>query len=244
MYKTAAEYLKLKKKENYIYGTDYNSDYNVSSINNRRKVYPNIMQSIDDSHNPIQHSLIESNYETQMPTQQSTQMSTQQSTQMSTQMPTQQSTQQSTQMSTQMPTQQSTQMPTQQSNYATQMPSNQNIKYLSDPKVWGPKLWFILHTSAMHYPKNASDRVKEQMKNRIIALPLEIPCEVCKPHAQAFIQLNYNNLDKITSGRRNLFEFYVDFHNKVNKRYNKPIISYEEAYKFWGGEGNYFFEKF
>jgi hypothetical protein len=47
-----------------------------------------------------------------------------------------------------------------------------------DPKVWGPAFWFTLHTSAIYYPQRASPIVKERMKNRILALPYEVPCEV------------------------------------------------------------------
>lgn len=105
----------------------------------------------------------------------------------------------------------------------------------SDPQVWGSAFWFTLHNGAIHYPLQASPVTKERMKGFILGMPVMIPCETCKEHATAHIEKNYDNLDDITSGRKNLFNFFVDFHNYVNKRYNKPIMSYEDAYKLYSG---------
>jgi hypothetical protein len=107
----------------------------------------------------------------------------------------------------------------------------------SNPNVWGPCAWLYFHISSANYPMKASNITKELMKNRLLALPIEIPCSACRPHAQDFIELNRSRLDEICSGRDNLFKFFVDFHNKVNERHNKPQMSYEEAYsKYVNGE--------
>jgi len=107
----------------------------------------------------------------------------------------------------------------------------------SDPKVWGPLFWAPLHISAAYYPIEASPIVKERMKNRILAIPYEVPCTNCRVHASAFIEKNKDNLDTIVSGRHSLGKFYVDFHNQVNKRFNKPVWTYEDAYKVYKGNG-------
>jgi len=112
-----------------------------------------------------------------------------------------------------------------------------------DPKVWGPAFWFSLHVSAAHYPLEASPIVKERMKGRILAIHYEIPCATCRPHAVAYIEKNRDNLDKIVSGRHALGKFYVDFHNQVNKRYNKPEWTYEQAYKVYSGNAEVTFLK-
>ena len=112
--------------------------------------------------------------------------------------------------------------------------SLQNKK--SDPKVWGPAFWFTLHTSSAFYPEKASPIVKERMKNRILAIPYEIPCSNCRVHAIDFIEKHRDKLDMIVSGKHSLGSFYVDFHNQVNKRYGKPIWTYEQAYKLYSGE--------
>ena len=104
---------------------------------------------------------------------------------------------------------------------------------MTDPRVWGRPFWFSLHSSAAHYPIKASNMVRDLMVGRLLALPIEIPCSRCRPHASAFIEANKNKLFYICSGRDKLFNFYVDFHNKVNERYGKPIMSYEQARKIW-----------
>lgn len=105
-----------------------------------------------------------------------------------------------------------------------------------NPTVWGPAFWFTLHNSASKYPINASPVTKERMKGFILGLTVILPCEACKVHATNHIESNKNNLDDICSGRDKLFKFFVDFHNMVNKRYNKKEMSYEDAYKLYSGE--------
>lgn len=107
---------------------------------------------------------------------------------------------------------------------------------LTDPKIWGPSFWFTLHNGSIHYPDNPTQRVKELMKYRIMSIPYEIPCEKCKLHAHSYTQSRTHELDTIVSSKENLFNYYVDFHNKVNERYGKPILSYEKAYKIWSGQ--------
>lgn len=113
-------------------------------------------------------------------------------------------------------------------NYKTRQVTN-----TADPTVWGPAYWFTLHNSAKHYPEKPSPIVRERIKGRILAIPYEIPCPSCKSHALAFIEKHKDRLEDIVSSRQNLFNFYVDFHNQVNARHNKPIISYQEAWNLY-----------
>ena len=107
----------------------------------------------------------------------------------------------------------------------------------ANPKVWGPPYWYSLHNSAAHYPINASPLVKQRMKGRILAIPYEISCRTCQPHASAYIEtISEGELDSIVSGRDNLFKFYVDFHNSVNVRLGKPTWTYEQAYNQYGSK--------
>jgi hypothetical protein len=104
----------------------------------------------------------------------------------------------------------------------------------ANPKIWGPLYWYSLHNSSAHYPINASPLVKQRMKGRILAIPYEISCRICQPHASAYIEtLSDSQLDNIVSARNNLFNFYVDFHNSVNQRLGKPSWTYEQASNFY-----------
>ena len=98
------------------------------------------------------------------------------------------------------------------------------------PHIFGPPIWFTLHNAASHYPEDASPIYAEKMKNIITGIPLLLPCKTCKLHATAFLEQIRDYLPDICSSRKNLFEFFVDFHNFVNKRLDKPIVSYEQAH--------------
>lgn len=97
------------------------------------------------------------------------------------------------------------------------------------PEVFGPPLWFSLHNASAFYPDNASPVYAERMKNIIIGLPVLIPCGTCKEHATVYIEQNKHKLMEICKTRTTLFEFFVDFHNYVNKRLGKREFTIEEA---------------
>ena len=106
----------------------------------------------------------------------------------------------------------------------------------SSPDVFGPPFWFTLHNGASKYPDNPNNIVQKKMKDFIIAIPIMLPCLKCKDDATSFIESNLEKLDDIVSSKKNLFNFFVDFHNYVNKRYNKKIYTYEEAFILYNGD--------
>jgi hypothetical protein len=110
-----------------------------------------------------------------------------------------------------------------------------NYTTMSDPSVWGQAFWFTLHNGSSKYPISASPFTINRMKGFINGIPTMLPCPECKIHANNHIEKNKNNLDDICSGRMKLFKFFVDFHNIVNKKYNKPIITVDEAYSIYDG---------
>ena len=120
--------------------------------------------------------------------------------------------------------------------------SELNIKYEltegngTSPDVFGPPFWFTLHNGASKYPDDPSSIVQTKMKNFIIAIPVMLPCLKCKDHATSYIESNLEKLDTIVSSRKNLFNFFVDFHNYVNKNYGKNILSYEQAEQLYNGK--------
>ena len=63
-----------------------------------------------------------------------------------------------------------------------------------------------------------------------------VPCASCREHSTGYIEEKMDKLDDICSNKDKLFNFFVDFHNFVNKRLNKPIMSYDEATKLYSGK--------
>lgn len=107
------------------------------------------------------------------------------------------------------------------------------VNNLANPNVWGPAMWFSLHNGAIHYPNKASPQVKEGMKGFIRGIPYMLPCKSCSIHATNYIKSNMSRMDVIVSGREQLFNFFVDFHNDVNRRNGKPVLSLSDAKKLY-----------
>jgi len=99
-----------------------------------------------------------------------------------------------------------------------------------DPKIWGPKFWYSLHAGSLGYPENPSETYKNRMRWFIMGIPVMLPCDTCKDHANAYILSHSTEIDNAVLSKDNLFKFFVDFHNAVNYRQRKRVISYEEAY--------------
>ena len=104
---------------------------------------------------------------------------------------------------------------------------------MRDPEVFGPPLWFTLHNGATNYPEIASPIISEKMKNFILGLPYIISCENCQSHAIAYIEEHYEKMCEACKGRDELFKFFFDFHNYVNKRLKKPEMKLEDAIKLY-----------
>ena len=118
----------------------------------------------------------------------------------------------------------------------TPTPTPQTEGYVTSPEIFGPAYWFTLHAGSVSYPIKASPITKEKMKHFILGIPVMLPCRNCQEHATAHIEKNFDKLDEIVSGRDSLFKFFVDFHNYVNVKNNKPEMSYEDAYKLYQGK--------
>jgi hypothetical protein len=109
-------------------------------------------------------------------------------------------------------------------------------KSTSSPEVFGPPMWFTLHNGSSKYPLKPSPVTKQRMMYFIMGIPVMIPCQNCREHATAYIEKNIDSLDEICDNKTNLFNFFVDFHNFVNKRLGKKIWTYEEAYELYNGD--------
>jgi len=103
-----------------------------------------------------------------------------------------------------------------------------------DPRMWGPHLWSYMHYAAANYPDEPSSEDIHKMMAWLYTLSVTIPCESCKIHYAKHIEKNKHNLHKICSSRDSLFGFLVDTHNKVNKRNNKPTLTYQQAEYIFG----------
>jgi hypothetical protein len=95
------------------------------------------------------------------------------------------------------------------------------------PSIWGPQAWHFIHMVALSYPLEPNDEMKEKYFNFFKSLCYTLPCPTCSRHYEENFKSNPPRLNS----RKELFNWTVDLHNKVNKSNNKPELSYDDAFK-------------
>jgi len=126
-------------------------------------------------------------------------------------------------------------------SYTTKCKNKLNITstsygYSYDPDNFGPALWFTLHNSATTYPDYPTLESQQEMKQLLKLLHWLIPCTNNNFDYKIYWleNLKFFNLDNVVKSRENLFNFYVQFHNFINKKNDKPLLSIQEAKNVYG----------
>ena len=96
-----------------------------------------------------------------------------------------------------------------------------------DPTVWGPKLWFFIHTLALNFPKNPTFEDVKSYESFFETLKYILPCDKCRLHYNQ--RQNINPVSKYLTDPNALFMYTIDLHNEVNKSLGKRVYSYEEV---------------
>jgi len=95
--------------------------------------------------------------------------------------------------------------------------------------IWGPHLWFSLHTMSFNYPLKPTDEDKTNYKNFFNNLQNIIPCSVCKKNYKRHIV--EHPIEDFLDNRQTLVYWVIDMHNMVNAEIGKKILSYEIVIK-------------
>ena len=91
--------------------------------------------------------------------------------------------------------------------------------------IWGPHMWFSLHTITFDYPINPSEFSKENMNKFLIALQHVIPCSVCQKNYKRHLREKPPN--KYLNNRSEFVYWMIDLHNIVNAETGKKIVDYD-----------------
>lgn len=87
-------------------------------------------------------------------------------------------------------------------------------------KVWGMPTWVFLHTLLAKIPEN--QYVAVDVLNQVKSICSVLPCPDCAAHATAYMA----KIDPKHVQTKEQFKHVLwGFHNFVNKRTNKPIVS-------------------
>ena len=100
-----------------------------------------------------------------------------------------------------------------------------------DPVVWGPHLWFYMHTLSFNYPENPTNKNKVDHKEFFKNLKETLPCENCRNHYNKF--WDTYKIENYLVSKQKLIEWVLILHNDVNKRNNKPQWSIDRLKKYY-----------
>ena len=93
--------------------------------------------------------------------------------------------------------------------------------------IWGPTLWFSLHTITMNYPNQPTFLQQKDYKNFFTSLQYIIPCKICRKNYQR--HLIEHPIDNNLKSRKLLVYWLIDIHNMVNSETGKKILSYNKV---------------
>lgn len=93
------------------------------------------------------------------------------------------------------------------------------------PGIWGPTFWRVIHVIAHIYPINPSANHIENTTQLITLLVKHLPCPACAMHG-----IEYLRKHPIDATSRVAFRIWVnDFHNDVNTRRGKAVLTIRES---------------
>jgi uncharacterized protein YktA (UPF0223 family) len=95
-----------------------------------------------------------------------------------------------------------------------------------DPKVWGPPAWTFLHSVTLAYPDNPTEVDRNNYKNFFNSLQPVLPCLKCSNNYLTHIQ--EDPVENHLENKESLVKWLVEMHNKVNRLYDKPDVSYDD----------------
>jgi hypothetical protein len=95
--------------------------------------------------------------------------------------------------------------------------------------VWGPGIWFFLHTMSFNYPNEPTKEQKIYYRNFVLNLEHVLPCKYCRIN----LKKNFKKLPLKMDHMKNRYTFskYIyELHEHINKMLNKSSgLSYEDV---------------
>lgn len=97
-----------------------------------------------------------------------------------------------------------------------------------DPKIWGPKFWFFLHTISLCYPNYPNAITKKKYYEFIQNLPMFLPIEEIASNFSKL--LDKYPIQPYLDNKESFIKWVWFIHNKINEQLEKPIISLNDFY--------------
>jgi hypothetical protein len=96
-----------------------------------------------------------------------------------------------------------------------------------NPKIWGPKYWFFLHSIADCYPSFPNEITKKKYYELIQNFPLFIPHSYLSNEFSIF--LDKYPITPYLDNRESFKKWVFFIHNKMNIKTGRQTISVEQA---------------
>lgn len=93
------------------------------------------------------------------------------------------------------------------------------------------KIWNIIHSISFNYFDNPDENIMKQTHDFFNVEMIKITCQHCRRHYKKY--LDKSDLENICKTKSSLIKWTIDLHNDVNKRKQKPELSYSEVYKLY-----------
>lgn len=91
-------------------------------------------------------------------------------------------------------------------------------------KVWGPPLWYFLHTISFNYPIKPTSQDKKNYYNFFLNLKYILPCRYCRENIKKNFKETKFSL-RIFKNRETLSKWVYNLHNHINIMLGKKIYS-------------------
>ena len=94
--------------------------------------------------------------------------------------------------------------------------------------VWGPHMWFFLHTISMCYPIRPNAVTKKKYYEFVQNIPLFIPVE--KQSSDFSKLLDEYPVSSYLDNRESFVRWVWFIHNKINEKLEKPQMSFNDFF--------------
>lgn len=103
-------------------------------------------------------------------------------------------------------------------------------------KTWGPACWRWLHNVAWTSTLD-TDPERKEAHTFVLHFAAHLPCSLCREHFYDMLRKDGTIAGATADAFKNETAFRyatVQWHNRVNERLRKPLMSYEDAEAMYG----------